>query len=148
MSAAVKSNEEAQVRPGGITVLAVACFALGAYLACNGALVAAAVVSFASGRYLLGEYASLGPILYFVVAILLVVLGVGLLLGWRIVRRLTMVAAALLLATSVLPMSAAVAYFQIGPLAIHGLKIIVSVMAIRYLLQEEVVEYFTAKSAR
>lgn len=148
MSVALESNNEARARPVGIAVLAVACCALGTYLAGNGALVAAAVVSFASGRYLLGEYASMGPILYFGVALALAALGVGLLRAWRIVRRLTIVAAALLLATSVLPISAAVAYFQIGALVIHGLKIILSVMAIRYLLQEEVVEYFSAKSAR
>lgn len=106
----------------------------------------AGVVPLASGRYLLGEYAIWGPVVYWLVAAVFVVVGVGLLRRWKVGRRLAIIAAALLMATSLLPISAAVAYFQILPLAIHGAKIILAVIAIRYLLQAEVVEWFSAAS--
>jgi hypothetical protein len=135
-------------RPPGLRVIAFACFGLAAYLFVNGALIVAGAVSFASGRYLLGEYASMGPVIYLVVATVLAVLGFGLLRGWGLIRRLTIIAAAFLIATSVLPISAAVAYFQIVGIVVHGLKIIIAVIAIRYLVQPEVVEYFSGKSVR
>ena len=136
------------VRPAGIAVIATVCFVLAAYLAISGVLVMTGAVSFASGRYLLGDYATMGPVLYFVVAAVLALLGFGSLRAWKPVRRLTIVASALLLATSVLPISAAVAYFQILGIVLHGLKIILAVVAIRYLLQPEVVDHFSARSAR
>jgi len=102
----------------------------------------AGVVPLAIGRYLLGEYAIWGPVLYWLVAAVFAVVGFGLLRRWRFARRLAIVVAALLMATSLLPISAAVAYFQILPLAIHGAKIILAVIAIRYMLQSEVVEWF------
>jgi hypothetical protein len=142
------NDKQSPIRPNGIRVIATVCFALAAYLAINGVLVATAIVSFASGRYLLGEYASMGPVIYFVVAIVLAILGVGLLRAWSFARRLAIVAAALFFATSVLPISSAVAYFHVGALFIHGLKIILAVIAIRYLLQTEIVDFFSAKSAR
>ena len=141
-------KNQARTLPAGIRIIAVVCFALAGYLVVNGVLVMAGIVSFTSGRHILGDYASMGPLLYFAVAIVLALLGAGLLRGWSFTRRLTIVAAAFLIATSVLPISAAVAYFQIVAIVIHGLKIIVTVMAIRYLLQPEVVDYFSAKSAR
>jgi len=78
--------------------------------------------------------------------LVLLAAGIGLHRGWRFFRRLAIVVAALLMATSLLPISAAVAYFQIVPLIIHGIKIILAVMAIRYLLQPAVVEFFSAKA--
>lgn len=133
-----------QARPEGIRILAVICFLIAGFLAVSGALVVAGTIPLASGRYLLGEYAIWGPALYWLVAAVLVILGFGLLRGWRLMRRLAIVVAALMIATSALPISAAVAYFQIAPLVVHGVKIILAVMAIRYLLQPEVVEWFSA----
>jgi len=85
---------------------------------------------------------------YALIAALLALLGVGLLQGWRFARRLGVLMAALLMAMSLLPVSAAVMYFQIVPLIIHGGKIILAVMAIRYLTQREVVDYFSATTGR
>lgn len=138
--------EKTSMRPAGIVAIAAAFFLIAAYLIVSGALVAVGAVSFASGRYILGDYAAMGPVLYFAVAVVLALLGAGLLRRWRLARRLTIVAAAFLLATSVLPISAAVAYFQIVGMVIHGLKIIAAVVAIRYLLLPEVVDYFSARS--
>ena len=129
-------------RPGGIRILGVICFILAVYLALAGGLVSIGTLPLASGRYVLGEYAVWGPAIYWLVAAVFALVGVGLLRRWKLARRLAIVAAALMMATSVLPISAAVAYFQIMPLVVHGLKIILAVMAIRYLLQEEVVEWF------
>jgi hypothetical protein len=133
-----------QARPNGIRILAIICFVITGFLAVSGGLVAVGTIPLASGRYLLGDYAIWGPALYWLVAAVFVLLGFGLLRRWRFARRLGIVVAALMVATSALPISAAVAYFQILPLAIHGVKIILAVMAIRYLLQPEVVEWFSA----
>ncbi len=142
------TGDQVLSRPAGIQIIAFACFALAGYLLVLGILVATAVAPFAFGRYILGDYASMGPVLYFFAGLALVVLAIGLLRGWSFMRRFSIIAAALLLGTSVLPISAAVAYFQIAGIVVHGLKIIVAVVAIRYLLQPEVVDYFSARSAR
>ncbi|MGZ4814161.1 MAG: hypothetical protein ACXVZV_02040 [Terriglobales bacterium] len=142
------SEKQGPLRPTDISVIAIFYIAIAAYLVVNGVLVASAIVSFASGRYILGDYASMGPGIYFAVGLGIAVVGMGLLRGWSFARRMAIVAAALLLATSVLPISAAVAYLQIAGIVIHGLKVILAVIAIRYLVQPEVVDYFSARSAR
>jgi len=144
MAAMLLDEPSPVARPNGIRILSATCFVLAVYLLVSGGLVAVGAMSLASGRYLLGDYATMGPVLYFGVAVVLAVLGIGLYKGWRIMRRLAIIVAALLMATSLLPVSAAVTYFQIGPLIFHGAKIILAVMAIRYLLQTEVVEWFSA----
>jgi len=126
-------------------VLAFACFAIAGILAVQGSLTLAGVLSLASGRYVLGEYSTMGPPIFLVVAVVLAVLGVGLMRGWRFARRLAIIAAALFLATSALPLSAAVGYMQVGASVIHGAKIILAIVGIRYLLQPEMVEFFSAK---
>lgn len=135
-------------RPPGVRILAIVCFGLAAYLVINGLLVLAGVLSLASGAFLLGEYSTMGPAIFAAVAAALIVLGWGLLRGWRWVRRLAIVAAALLLATAVMPVSAAVIYFHPLAIVIHGVKIIAAIVAIRYLLQSEVVDYFSEKTGR
>lgn len=131
-----------RVRPEGVRLLAAGCFALAAYLAANGLLVMAGVVSFASGTYVLGELVTMGPLLYFIVAVLLAGLGVALLKRWPWSRRLAVIAAGLLVAGSVMPVSAAVIYSQVAGIVIHGAKIILAIVIIRYLLQPEVREWF------
>lgn len=148
MAAILFDNSSSHLRPSGIRILAIVCFLLAAYLFGSGVLVSIGSIPLASGRYLLGDYVTMGPVLYFAVAAASIVLGVGLLRGWRVIRRLAIIAAALLMATSILPISAAVTYFQIGPFLLHGAKIILAIMAIRYLLQPEVVEFFSAKGVR
>src|SRR4051812_1336819 len=137
-----------QPRPAGVRTMAYVCVGLAAYLVVNGLLVALGILSLASGSYFLGEYSTMGPVIYFLVAVVLAILGFGLLKGWRWARRLAIVAAALLLATAVIPVSGAVIYFHVVGIVIHGTKIIAAIVAIRYLLQPEVVDYFSAKSVR
>lgn len=144
MATSLLNDPSPRVRPSGIRILAVVCFVLAAYLLASGILVTAGAVSLASGRYLLGDYATMGPVLYFGAAVVFGLLGFGLLKGWRFSRRAAIIVVALSMATSLLPVSAAVTYFQIGPLILHGAKIILAIMAIRYLLQAEVVEWFSA----
>lgn len=146
MTASLLQEPAPRTRPSGIRVLAIICFLLAAYLLGSGVLVLLAAIPLASGRYLLGDYVTMGPAIYFAAAVAFLLLGFGLLRGWRLFRRLAIVAAALLMATSLIPVSAAVTYFQIVPLILHGLKIILAIMAIRYLLQPEVVEFFNARS--
>jgi hypothetical protein len=138
-------DDQPQARPTGVRVIAITCFVLAVFLIADGLLIALGILPLASGRYVLGEYTTMGVLIYFVVAAVLVLLGVGLLRGWSFSRRLAIAAAALFLATSAIPVSAAVTYFQIMRIVIHGAKIIVAIMAIRYLLQAEVVEYFSGR---
>jgi hypothetical protein len=134
------------VRPDGVHWLGLGCFALAAYLAINGLLVMLGVVSFASGAYWLGGLETMGPLIYLIVAAAVAVLGFGLLRGWRWMRRIAIIAAGLLVATAVMPLSGAVAYSHIFGVVIHGAKVILAIVIIRYLLQSEVVEWFSAKS--
>lgn len=130
------------LRPAVVRVIAFVCFGLALYLVVNAMLIILGVLSLASGAYIVGEYSTMGPLLYFAVAAGLILIGIGLLRRWRWSRRLAIVAAALLIATAVMPVSAAVIYFRIAGIAIHGAKIIAAIMAIRYLLQPEVVDWF------
>jgi hypothetical protein len=148
MQSALLAEPQPITRPSGIRVLAVVAVALGAYLLGNAILIFTGAASLASGRYLLGEYATMGPVIYLLTSALLLLLGIGLWKGWRIARRLTIIVGALLLATSILPISAAFAYWQVGGIAIHGLKIILVVLAIQYLVRPDVAQYFSARSAR
>lgn len=141
-------SEEIRTRPAGVRVIAIASFAMATLLVLDAVLVTSGVFSLASGRYLIGEYTTMGPAIFFVVAGALIGLGIGLQRGWSFARRLAIVAAALFLATSALPLSAAVGYLQITGIVVHGGKIIVAIIAIRYLLQPEVVQYFSARSGR
>lgn len=88
----------------------------------------------------------MGPLIYFIVAALVASLGFALLRGWGWSRRVGVIAAGLLVAGSVMPVSAAVIYSQVAGIVIHGSKIILAIVIIRYLLQPEVVEWFNAKS--
>jgi len=133
------------MRPAGVRAIATCCFGMAALLVIDAVLILCHVFSLASGRYLIGEYTTMGPAIFFVVAVVLIALGIGLLRGWSFARRLAIVAAALFLATSALPLSAAVGYLQVSGIVIHGGKIILAIIAIRYLLQPEVVECFSAR---
>lgn len=135
-------------RPGGVRVIAFALFAISAYLILNGALISLGLMALASGRYFLGEYTTMGPLLFFVVGAVLIGIGIGLLNGWRSARRLAVVAAALTLATSVVPISAAFSYWQTSGIVIYGVKIILAVIAIQYLLRPEVRDYFSARTVQ
>ena len=132
-------------RPEGVRLLGLACFGLTLYLAVNGLLVMFGVVSFASGTYLLGGLETMGPIIYYIVAAILALLGFGLLRGWRWSRRVGVIAAGFLIAGSVMPISAAVAYSQVSAMIIQGAKIITAIVVIRYLLQPDVVEWFSRR---
>ena len=132
-----------RVRPEGVRLLALGCLALAAYVAVNGVLLALGLVSFASGAYILGELTVMGPLIYFIVGALGVGLGVSLLRGWRWSRVVAIVAAASFIAGAAMPLSAAVIYSQVAGIVINGAKIILAIVIIRYLLQPEVVDWFS-----
>jgi hypothetical protein len=138
------TESEPRVRPEGVRLLGLACYALAAYLASNGLLVMLGTVSFASGSYFLGGLETMGPLIYYIVAAALALLGYGLLRGWGWSRRLGLIAAALLVASSVMPASAAVAYGQVVGIVTQSVKIVAAIMVIRYLLGE-VVDWYASK---
>jgi hypothetical protein len=142
MAISVISDAWPRVRPAGVRVIALVCFGIGAYLLVNGFLILAGMMSLASGAYLLGEYSTMGPLIYLTVAVALAGLGIALLRGWRWARRLAIVACALLVAAAVIPVSTAVIDGRVFAIFFHGLKIIAAIIAIRYLLLSEVVDYF------
>src|SRR5512140_248151 len=144
----ILDEPQPRARPAGVRMISIVCFALAAYLVVNAALIVAGIVSLASGAYIVGEFSTMGPILYFLVACGLVGLGFALLKGWSLARRAAIIAAALLLATAVMPVSAAVIYGNISAMIIHGAKIIAAIIAVRYLLLPDVVDYFSARTSR
>ena len=91
---------------------------------------------------MLGDIAIMGPLIYFIVAVAMATLGYGLLRGWRWTRRLAQVAAALLISGTVVSISSAVMYSQVFGIILHGAKIVLAIVIIRYLMQPEVVEWF------
>ncbi len=91
---------------------------------------------------MLGDIAIMGPLIYFLVAAAMAALGYGLLRGWRWTRRLAQVAAALLISGTVVSISSAVMYSQVFGIILHGAKIVLAIVIIRYLMQPEVVEWF------
>lgn len=127
-----------------------ATLVLAAYLFVNGLLVLFGMVSFASGAYLLGGLETMGFVIYLlvalVVALALAILGLSLRKGWRWSRRVVILAAGFLIAGAVSPVSAAMIYSQVWEIAIHGAKIVLAIVIIRYFLQPEVVDYFTARN--
>jgi hypothetical protein len=136
------SEAKARTLPGGVKIIAIVSFLLAVCLVLNGLLIVGGLLPLASGSYIVGEYSMMGPVLFLSVSLVLTVLGVGLLRGWNWTRRLAVAAAALLLATAIMPVSAAVIYFHPIAIVIQGSKIIAAVVAIRYLLLSEVVDYF------
>jgi hypothetical protein len=133
-----------RTRPAGVRAMAIGCFVLAAYLFVNAILVFAGVLSLASGAYLLGEYTTMGPVLFLLVAWALAGLGAALWRGWNWSRRVAVVACGFLVALSVIPVSSAVIDQRVIAIFLHGAKIILAIVCIRYLLQPEVVEYFSA----
>jgi hypothetical protein len=145
MPISVVTDAIPHVRPAGVRVIALMCFGIGAYLLVNGVLISVGMMSLASGAYLLGDYSTMGPLVYLAVAVALIGLGISLLRGWRWARRLAVVACALLVAAAVIPVSTAVIDGRVFDIFFHGLKIIAAMVAIRYLLLSEVVDYFAQR---
>lgn len=145
MAISVVTDTGRRIRPAGVRVIALVCFGIGAYLFGNGVLISVGVMSLASGAYLLGEYSTMGPLIYLTVAMALAALGIALLRGWRWARRLAIVACALLVAAAVIPVSTAVIDGRVFAIFFHGLKIIAAIITIRYLLLSEVVDYFAQR---
>jgi hypothetical protein len=133
-----------RIRPDGVRTLAIGCFLIAGYLTVNAVLVFAGVLSLASGSYLLGEYTTMGPILFLLIAWVLAGLGTALWRGWRWARRAAIVPCGFLIALSVIPVSSAVIDGRVLAIFLHGAKIILAIVCIRYLLQPEVVDYFSA----
>ncbi len=123
-----------------------ATLVLAAYLFVNGLLVLFGMVSFASGAYLLGGLETMGFVIYLLVALALAILGLSLRKGWRWSRRAVIIAAGFLIAGAVSPVSTAMIYSQVWEIAIHGAKVVLAIVIIRYFLQPEVVDYFTARN--
>jgi hypothetical protein len=144
MAGVLFADSGAVARPAGVKLLALICFGLAAYIFVNGVLVLFGVLSLASGSYILGEYSMMGPAIFLLAAAAIVGLGAGLWRGWNWMRRAAMVAAGLLLATAVMPVSAAVIYFHPLVLATQGAKIIAAIIAIRYLLLPDIADFFSA----
>jgi hypothetical protein len=144
----ILDEPQPRTRPAGVRVIAIVCFVLAAYLVVNAALIVGGVVSLASGAYIVGEFSTMGPVLYFLVASVLFGLGFALLKGWSLARRVAIIVAALLLATAVMPVSAAVIYGNIPAMIIYGAKIIAAIIAVRFLLLSDVVDYFNARTSR
>jgi hypothetical protein len=144
MSTSLFTHESHKIRPAGVRILGWAIVVIGAFLIGDGLLVYFGKVSFATGSYFLGGLETMGPLIFWIVGCALVALGFSLLRGFRWSRRLGIVAAALLLSTAVMPVSGAVIYGNILGIITNGAKIIVAIAIIRYLLQPEVADYFSA----
>jgi hypothetical protein len=124
--------------PRGTTFIAGLMMIAAIYLIVTGVLVAAGYASLATGAPLLNGMETMGPLIFFLAAVLLAVCAVALFKLRRWARRAAILFAAWFLANAVPTVSEAVAGARLWPLARGGAIIIGSIVGIRYLMDEDV----------
>lgn len=129
-------------RPAGVMAIAVLSFAAASGCAITAACTAAGVWPLAWGRYLVGDLATMGPVLFVVATLLYALIGFGLLRLKRWARRLAIVVSAVGLYFLVPTISSAVMDLRMVAVAADGAQIIVRVVVLWYLFQERVGEAF------
>ena len=133
-------------RPTGVVAIAALCAIAGVVALGFAALAAAQVVPLSSGAFLIGGgLEQLGPIAFLLYAALMILLVVALWKRWRWARRAAILVAAAGVAMTVPGLSSAVMDSRILALVREGLQIMVRVVAVYYLSQRPVKDWFTAR---
>jgi hypothetical protein len=139
-------NEQTQERPRGVIAIVVVCALLAALALAYAALLAAGLIPLSAGAFLLGGgIEQLGPVAFLLYGVVLSVLSLALWQRWKGARRVAVVLAAAGIAMAVPAVSSAVMDERSFAIAREGLQIIVRVVAIYYLSQEPVREWFAQR---
>ena len=135
-------------RPPGILLIAGACCTAAVFLVITGTLTSFGRLPLRSGAFLLEGFELMGPLIFFLVASLALIVGLALLKPWTLGRRIAIILFALFGFAAIPSVSSAVMEFRWLTLCGEGLKLLSSVLAIFYLLQPDVIDYFQPASAK
>jgi hypothetical protein len=139
----LRPNEQTQERPPGVITIVAICSLLAAIALVYAGLFLAGRIPLSSGAFLLGGgIEQLGPMAFLLYAVVLALLSVALWRRWNGARRAAIVFAAVGIAIAVPAVSSAVVDERGLAIAREGLQIMVRVVAIYYLNQEPVREWF------
>ena len=139
----LRPNEQTQERPRGVIAIVAICSLLAAIALVYAGLFLAGRIPLSSGAFLLGGgIEQLGPMAFLLYAVVLALLSVALWRRWNGARRAAIVFAAVGIAIAVPAVSSAVVDERGLAIAREGLQIMVRVVAIYYLNQEPVREWF------
>jgi hypothetical protein len=142
----LRQNEQTQERPRGVTAIVAVCALLAALALVYAGLLAAGRIPLSAGAFLLGGgIEQLGPVAFLLYGLLLSALSLALWRRWKGARRLAIVFAAAGIAMAVPAVSSAVVDERGFAITREGLQIIVRVVAIYYLSQEPVREWFAQR---
>ena len=125
-----------------IWLIASLCWLGAAFLVLTGLLTAFGIVPLRSGSFLLEGLEVMGPIIFFLAAGASALIGFALILRWPAARRLAILLFALFGFAAIPSISSAIAEFRWFVIATEGAKLLSSVLAIFYLMQPDVVDYF------
>lgn len=130
-------------RPAGIAAIVALCVVVALMSLAFAALIVTDRVSLAAGAFLLGGgLEQLGPIVFLLYALILLLLALALWNRWPWARRAAILVAAIGIAMAVPAISSAVMDSRLLAIAREGAQIIVRVMVVFYLSQEPVKDWF------
>jgi len=130
-------------RPAGVAAIVALCGVTALTSLVFAILIARGQMPLSSGAVLLGGgMEQLGPLVFLLYAMLLVLLAVALWRRWQFARRATVLVAIIGIGLAVPAISSAVVDSRVFAIAREGLQIIVRVMIVFYLSQEPVKDWF------
>lgn len=133
-------------RPRGVIAIVAICAVLAAISLVYAGLLVAGRIPLSAGAFLLGRgIEQLGPVAFLLYSVIVALLSVALWWRWKGARRAAMVFAAAGIAVAVPAISSAVMDERGFAVAREGLQIMVRVVAIYYLSQEPVREWFVQR---
>ncbi len=132
-------------RPAGVNAIVTLCLIGALTSLVFAALLVAGRLALSAGAFLLGGgLEQLGPIVFVLYALLLLVLAFALRNRWRWARQAAILVAVVGVAMAVPAISSAVMDSRVAAIAREGAQIIVRVMVVFYLSQEPVKDWFAA----
>jgi hypothetical protein len=142
----LRHNEQTQERPRCVIAIVAVCALLAALALVYAGLLAAGRFPLSAGAFLLGGgIEQLGPVVFLLYGVILSALSLALWRRWKGARRVAIVFAAAGVAMAVPAVSSAVVDERGFAIAREGAQIMVRVIAIYYLSQEPVKEWFAQR---
>ena len=142
----LRQNGQILERPAGVSAIVAICGLVAAVSLVYAGLLLAGRIPLSAGAFLLGGgIEQLGPIAFLAYALILVLLSCGLWWRWKGTRRAMILLAAAGVAVAVPAVSSAVMDERGFAIAREGLQIILRVVAIYYLSQDPVKEWFAQR---
>jgi hypothetical protein len=135
-----------QDRPAGVTAVSALCLIVALAAVVVAVLLGVHAVPLSSGAFLIGGgLEQLGPIAFLLYAAIMIALAVALWRRWRWARRIAIAVAVIGIAMAVPGLSSAVMDSRIVAIGREGLQIMIRVIAVYYLSQEPVKDWFAVR---